>query len=61
MISHSFANVGKDGIIRPERYCDRVGLEIPSSVAIWLLLFPQVSISLFKLFVIRVCKFSIIN
>ena len=52
---HSFAKVTSEGSIRPERYCDSVGLEIPSSAAIWLFDFQHDSISLRK-FSLIVCS-----
>ncbi len=33
-ILHNFANVIKDGSILPDKYCDKVGLDIPNSSAI---------------------------
>ena len=57
IISHSLAKVAREGRIRPERYCDRVGFDMLSSLAISVLLFPQCSISKLRFFL----KFDIIS
>lgn len=46
---HNLANVPNEGKIFPDRYCESVGLDIPSSSAICDLLLPQVNISFFNL------------
>ncbi len=44
-IAHSLAKVGKDGYILPDKYCDNVGFDTPSSFAIWLFDLPDSTIS----------------
>ena len=45
IIVHNFAKVSSDGKILPDKYWDKVGLDIPNSCAILVLVLSQVSIS----------------
>lgn len=48
----SFESVASEGCIRPDKYCDIVGLETPIALAISVFVFPDCSISCFKFLLI---------
>ena len=52
MTLQSRAKVGSDGNTFPDKYCERVGRDIPNSSAITLFGLPQASISRFKFILI---------
>ena len=57
---HNFDNVANEGCMRPDKYCDTVGLETPIALAISVLVFPDCSISCFKFLLIISSKESFI-
>lgn len=49
---HNFESVASEGCIRPDKYCETVGLETPMALAISVFVFPDCSISCFKFLLI---------
>lgn len=45
----SLDNVEREGCILPDRYCEMVGFDTPIALAISVFVFPEVSISYFRL------------
>ena len=46
---HNLDRVAKEGCILPDKYCETVGLDTPIARAISVFVFPECSISCFKL------------
>ena len=46
---HNLDQVAKEGCILPDKYCETVGLDTPIAFAISVFVFPECSISCFKL------------